>query len=60
MMSISEDCNGEQSTSTKLQREQIIIITTIIMMIIDNFCILLFSGLHKLIALYNILRYFIH
>ena len=53
MMSISrgtqwwaylEDRNGEQSTSTKLQREQIII--TIIMMIIDNFCILLFSGVH--------------
>ena len=32
-----EDRNEEQSTFTKLQCEQIIIITTIIMIIIDNF-----------------------
>ena len=30
-----------------------------IIIIIDNFCIALFSGVHKLIALYNILQYFL-
>ena len=37
------------------QPEGIIII--IIIIIIDNICIALFSGVHKLIALYNILRH---
>ena len=27
---------------------------------LDNFCIALFSGVHKLTALYNILRHFLH
>ena len=31
----------------------------IIMIIIDNFCIALFSGVPKLIALYNILQHFL-
>ena len=31
-----------------------------IIIIIDNFCIALFSGVHKLTALYNILRHFLH
>ena len=31
---------------------------TIIIVIRDNVCIALFSGVHKLTALYNILQYF--
>ena len=34
------------------------IIITIIIIIIDNFCIALFSGVHKLTALYNIFKIF--
>ena len=30
-----------------------------IIIIIDNFCIALFSGVHKLTALYNILQHFL-
>ena len=30
-----------------------------IVVIIDNFCIALFFGVHKLTALYNILRHFL-
>ena len=30
-----------------------------VIIIIDNFCIALFSGVHKLTALYNILRHFL-
>ena len=38
------------------------VMTTAMMMIIiiiDNFCIALFSGVHKLTALYNILQHFL-
>ena len=31
----------------------------IIIIIIDNFCIALFSGVHKFTALYNILQHFL-
>ena len=37
----------------------IIIIIVIIIIIIDNFCIALFSGVHKLAVLYNILQHFL-
>ena len=37
----------------------IIIITVIIIIIIDNFCIALFSDVHKLTALYNTLQHFL-
>ena len=32
---------------------------SIIIIIIDNFCIALFSGVHKLTALYNTLQHFL-
>ena len=34
-------------------------IIIIIVIIIDNFCIALFSGVHKLTVLYNILQHFL-
>ena len=34
-------------------------IEAIIIIIIDNFCIALFSGVHKITALYNILQHFL-
>ena len=37
----------------------IIIITVIIIIIIDNFCIALFSDVHKLTVLYNTLQHFL-
>ena len=36
-----------------------LIFAIIITIITDNFCIALFSGVHKLTALYNILQHFL-